>query len=87
MVLMEKPTVIDAPPAERRKRPQDEISRVQKVAAVEIGFCGAPGCFRGMWTYKGGRSRSVEPRGAHEGGGRALGGRRAPYLVASSLVS
>ena len=25
--------------------------------------------------------------GAHEGGGRALGGRRAPYLVASSFVS
>ena len=24
------------PPAERRKRPQDGISRVQKVAAVEI---------------------------------------------------
>ena len=28
--------------------------------------------------YIGGRSRSVEPRGAHEGGGRAQGGRRAP---------
>ena len=25
-------------PAELRKRPQDGISRVQKVAAVEIGF-------------------------------------------------
>ena len=30
---------------------------------------------------------SVELRGAHEGGGRTQGGRRAPYLVASSLVS
>ena len=36
-----------APPAEHRKRPQDGISRVQKVAAVEIGFRGAPGWFQG----------------------------------------
>ena len=36
------------PPAERRKRPQDGISWVRKVAVVEIGFRGAPGCFRGM---------------------------------------
>ena len=36
------------PPVGRRKRPQDGISRVQKVAAVEIGFRGAPGCFRGI---------------------------------------
>ena len=34
--------------AERRKRPQDGISRLQKVVAVEIGFCGAPGCFQGI---------------------------------------
>ena len=52
--------MINAPPAERRKRPQDGISRVHKVAAMEIGFCGAPGCFRGIWIYIGGRSRSVE---------------------------
>ena len=61
------------PPAERRKRPQDGISRVQKVAAVEIGFRGGPGCFRGIWIYIGGRSRSVELRGAHEGGGAPRG--------------
>ena len=48
------------PPAERRKRPQDGISRVQKVAAVEIGFHGAPRCFRGIRVYIGERSRSVE---------------------------
>ena len=30
-----------APPVECRKRPQDGISRVQKVAAVELGFRGA----------------------------------------------
>ena len=46
---------------------------------MEIGFCGAPGCFRGIWVYIGGRSRSVELRGAHEGGGRAQGGRRTPH--------
>ena len=57
------------------------ISRVQKVAAVELGFRGAPRCLRGIWIYIGGISRSVEERGAHEGGGRA------PCLVASSIVS
>ena len=75
------------PPAELRKRPQDGISRVQKVAPEEFGFRGARGCLRGTWTYIGGRSRSVEQRGAHEGGGRAQEGRRAPCLVASSIVS
>ena len=59
------------PPVERRKRPQDGISQVQKVAAVELGFRGAPGCSQGTWIYIAGRSRSMEPRGAHEGGGRA----------------
>ena len=34
-------------------------------------FCGAPGCFQGTWIYIGERSMSVEPRRAHEGGGRA----------------
>ena len=48
------------PPAELRKRPQDGISWVQKVAAVELGFRGAPECLRGTWTYIGGISRSVE---------------------------
>ena len=61
------------PPAELRKRPQDGISRVKKVAVVELGFRGAPGCLGVTWIYIGGRSRSVEQRGAHEGGGRAQG--------------
>ena len=34
-------------------------------------FRGAPGCFRGMYVYIGGRSTSVAARGAHETGGRA----------------
>ena len=63
------------PPAELRKRPQDGISWVQKVAAVELGFRAAPGCWGGMWIYIyiyiyiGGRSTSVELCGAYEGGG------------------
>ena len=64
------------PLVELRKRPQDGISWVQKVVAVEIGFRGAPGCLRGIWIYIGGRSRSVEQQGGHEGGGRAQGGGR-----------
>ena len=55
--------MINAPSAEHRKRPQDGISRVQKVAAVEIGFRGAPGCFQGMVIYIGEGSRSGEPQG------------------------
>ena len=61
------------PPVELWKSPQDGISWVQKVAAVEIGFRGAPRCFGGIWVYIGGRSTSVEHRGAHEGAGRPLG--------------
>ena len=41
--------------------------------AVEIMFRGAPGCLGGTWIYIGGRSRSLEQQGAHEGGGRAQG--------------
>ena len=58
------------PPAELRKRPQDGISRVQKVAAVEKWFRGSLGCFQGIRVYIGDGSRSVELQGAHEGGGR-----------------
>ena len=45
--------------------------------------------FGGIWIYIyiEGISTSVEQRGAHEGGGRAHGGRRAPCLVAYSIVS
>ena len=57
------------PPAEHRKKAQDGISRVQKVAAMELGFRGATGCLGGgTWIYIGGRSTSVEQQGAHEGG-------------------
>ena len=42
-------------------------------------FRGAPGCFRGPWTYIGGRSTSVDARGAHETGG-------APYRGAPPIA-
>ena len=47
---------------------------------MELGFRGAPGCFQGMEVYIGEGGRSGEPRGAHEGGGRArpLRARRGP---------
>ena len=57
--------------AERRRRLQDGISWIQKVKAVEIVFRGAPRCFQGTGVYIGEGGRSGEPRGAHEGGGRA----------------
>ena len=63
--------MIDSPSGGAPEKAQDGISRVQKVAALEIGFHGAPGCFRGMEVYIGKGGRSGEPRGAHEGGGHA----------------
>ena len=39
---------------------------------MEKWFRGSPGCFQGIRVYIGERSTSVELRGAHEGGGRAL---------------
>ena len=56
-------------------------SRIQKVAAVELGFRGAPGCFQGMRVYKGEGSTSVEQQGPHKGGGRA------PTLLGTSCTS
>ena len=75
--------MIDSPFGGAPERPQDGISRVQKLAAVEIGFCGAHACFRGIWVYIGGRSTSMDLRAVDEAGGRAQGGGRAPTLVGS----
>ena len=36
---------------------------------MEKWFCVSPGCFQGIKVYIGERNRSVEPRGAHKGGG------------------
>ena len=69
------------PPAELRNRPQDGISWIQKVAAVELGFWLLFLSYGDTQVYIGGRSTSVELRGAHEVGGRTQGG------VPSSLVT
>ena len=72
------------PPAELRNRPQDGISWIQKVVAVELGFL-APSLF--VWgyigiyrrkEYVGGASRGPRGRGRALGG-RALGGRPHPH--------
>ena len=58
------------PSAELRKRPQDGISWVQKVAAVENCFRGCFWRFGNICEYIGGRSRSGGHRGAHKVGAR-----------------
>ena len=72
-----------------RRRLQDGISRIQKVAVVEIVFRGALGCFQGTWIYIGGRIRSVDARGAHMGGGTPtpLGRAGPPCLQLESTPS
>ena len=57
-----------------------------KLAAVELVFRGAPGCFRGTWIYIGGRSTSVDLRAVHEAGRHTQGVGAPPCLVASSLL-
>ena len=71
-MMMYKPSVIDAPSGETPEQAQDGISWIQKVAEVELGFWLRPRSFGGTWIYIGGRSMSVELRGAHEAGGRPL---------------
>ena len=62
------------PPTGLWKRPQDGISRVQKVAAVELCFPGAPGCLgRGTWIYMRKKYVGGATRGSR-GGGCAQGG-------------
>ena len=88
MVLMQKPSVIDCPSGRSPERPQDGISWVQKVAAVEKCFRGCSCWFGDIWVYIGERIRSRDARGAHKGGdapyppGRAL--RPCVRLVAPS---
>ena len=45
---------------------------------MELGFRGSPGCFLGTIIYIGERSRSVELRGAREGGGATAPWARLP---------
>ena len=78
--------MINAPSGGAQEKAPRWVARVQKVAVVELGFCRAPGCLGGTWIYIGETSTSVEQWGAHEGGGRTQGGRRAPCLVGPSVL-
>ena len=51
------------------KRPQDEISREQKVAVVEMCFLGYFWWFGNICEYIGRRIRLGESRGSHKVGG------------------
>ena len=88
MVLMYKPSVINAPSDRTpEKAPRWDL----------LGTKGCGGGNRVSWCswmfagymdiYIGGRSSSVEQRGDHEGGGRTQGVGAPPCLVASSLLS
>ena len=63
------------------------------LVAIEACSGGTPDLFYSLMflgymdIYIGERSRSGEPRGAHEGGGRAQGDGRSPCLVAASLIA
>ena len=48
MELTWRSSVIDAPSGGAPEKAQDGIFWVRKVAPVEIGFRGAPGCFQGI---------------------------------------
>ena len=65
------------PPAGCRNRVPIGFWWLQRLAAAELPIYTVPRCFQSIWIYIGERSRSGEPRGAHEGGGRAQGGWRA----------
>ena len=78
--------MVDSPLAECRRRLQDGISRIQKVAAVELGFRGALQCFQGTRVYIGEGNRSGEPQGAHEGGGTYPPRARPPASWPSRLL-
>ena len=69
MMLMQKPSVIESPSGRSPDKAPDGIPHVQKVAAVKKWFHGSLGSFQGIRVYIGERSRSLELRGAHEGGG------------------
>ena len=59
----------ESPSGGSPEKTPDGISWVWKVAAVEKWFCGSLDVLGYKSIYIGERSRSVELRGAHEGGG------------------
>ena len=87
MVLMKKPSMIDAPSRGAPKQaPRWDLVDTESCGGG-IRFLALYLIVWGTYVYIGGRSTSVEQQGAHEGGGRAWGGRRPSYLVASCYMS
>ena len=71
MVLMYKPSVIESPSGRSpEKAPRWDLMGTEGCDGGKL-VSWLPGCFQGIRVYIGERSRSVELRGAHEGGGRA----------------
>ena len=86
--LMQKSSVIDSPfGGAPEKAPRWDLTGTEGCGSGNrVSWCSW--MFSGyMDIYIGGRSRSVELRGAHEGGGAPRGAGAPPCLVASSLLS
>ena len=86
MVLMYKPSVIDSPSDKSpEKAPRWDLTGTEGCGGGKV-VSWLPGCFQGIRVYIGERSRSVELRGAHEGGGHAYPLGAPSCLVASLLL-
>ena len=78
MVLMYKPFVIESPSDRSpEKVPRWDLTGTEGCGGGKV-VSWLPGCFQGIRVYIGEGSRSVELRGAHEGGGRAYPPGRLP---------
>ena len=78
--MMKNPSVIVSPSGRVPEKASRWDLMVLEFEAAEKWLRGSSGCFQGIRVYIGERSRSVELRGAHEGGG-------APScVVAASLL-
>ena len=77
MVMMYKPSVMDTPSGGAPEQaPRWDLVDTESYGG---GFRDFGSCYDHLGyvhIYIGGRSTSVEQQGAHEGGGRAWGGRR-----------
>ena len=66
------PSIIESPPADYRKRPQDGISREQRLLAAEKYFRGSLWYPENLWEFIGRRVGLGGLPWAHKPGGRAL---------------
>ena len=68
------------------KAPRSDLADTEGYGSGN-SFLWAPLMFWGTWVYIGGRSRSVDARGAHEIGARPVGVGAPSTLVAASTAS